>query len=253
PARGVGARAVHLRGILSAEAAAAVSAESAVAVHDDLPAREPRVRARAAHHEASRGIDVVGGVVADHLARERGADHLRLEPLEEALVVLLGHVHVALRPDLARDQRHAGRDERLARDAAHGVLGEDRIQDRVGDLIGNLVGMPFGHRFTAEGISLLRLRLLLRFDLGLRRLSGHECFTSDESPTFKRWYAPRTTAFSPTTELSSKMSLTFAPSFRIEFRTTAWRTLVRGPIETCGPITAADTSAVGSIATGGKT
>src|SRR4029077_12909465 len=131
------------------------------------------------------------------------------------------------------------------------ILREDRIQDGVGDLIGHLVGMPFGDRFAAEGKCLLGHRLLPGFDLGLCRRCGHEYSTSDESPTFRRWYAPRTTAFSPTTELSSKMSLTFAPSFRIEFRTTAWRSLVRGPIETCGPITAAETSAVGSIATGG--
>jgi hypothetical protein len=47
--------------------------------------------------------------------------------------------------NLARHHRKAGRDERFARDAALGVLGENRIQNGIGNLIGDLVGVTFGH------------------------------------------------------------------------------------------------------------
>ena len=48
--------------------------------------------------------------------------------------------------DFAGDEHEAGRDERFARDAAHRILREDRVENGVGHLVGDLVGMPFGHR-----------------------------------------------------------------------------------------------------------
>src|SRR5439155_22045711 len=161
-------------------------------------------------------------------------------------------VHVALGRDLTRHEREPRRHQRLAGNTTGWVLRQDRVQDGVRNLIRDLVGMPFRHGLGSKRHPSLRRRAPFRFRFGLHQGNGHEDSTSDE-PTFRRWYAPRTTAFSPTTEASSTMSSTIAPSFTIEFRTTAWRTWARGPIETCGPMTAAVTSAVGSKATGGIT
>ena len=52
--------------------------------------------------------------------------------------------------DLARDDHEAGRDERLAGDAALGVVLQDGVEDGVGDLVGDLVGMPLGDRLGRE-------------------------------------------------------------------------------------------------------
>ena len=52
--------------------------------------------------------------------------------------------------DLAGDDDEAGRDERLARDAAVGVVRQDGVEDGVRDLVGDLVGMPLGDRLGRE-------------------------------------------------------------------------------------------------------
>src|ERR1700694_2810440 len=69
-ARRVGARPVHLGGILAAKAAAAVPRVAAVAVDDDLPAGDTRVRTRAAEHEAPGRIHVDCGALVEHLRRD---------------------------------------------------------------------------------------------------------------------------------------------------------------------------------------
>ena len=66
---------------------------------------------------------------------------------------MLGKVDVAAGGDLAGDDRETGRDERLAGDAADGVLREDGVENGVGDLVGDLVGMAFGHRLRGEQIT----------------------------------------------------------------------------------------------------
>jgi hypothetical protein len=66
---------------------------------------------------------------------------------------MLGKVDVAARRDFAGDDRQAGRDERLAGDAAHRVLREDGVQNRIGDLVGDLVRVPFGHRLRRKQIT----------------------------------------------------------------------------------------------------
>ncbi len=84
--------------------------------------------------EAERGIDVTDRA-------DRVADHV-------------GVLDPGGRRDLARDDGHAGRDERLAGDPAHGVLLEDRIEDRVGDLIRDLVRVTRGHALAGEKTTL---------------------------------------------------------------------------------------------------
>ena len=61
----VSCRTVHLRGVLAREGAAAVGTASAVAIDDDLAARESRISVRAADDELARGIHVQDIVVAD--------------------------------------------------------------------------------------------------------------------------------------------------------------------------------------------
>ena len=77
------------------------------------------------------------GVVA--VFRARVAD----VPDDVAHDVLI--VDGAGRRDFAGDDGQAGRDQRLARDARHRVLREDRVENAVGNLIGDLVGMTFGN------------------------------------------------------------------------------------------------------------
>ena len=46
----------------------------------------------------------------------------------------------------------SGGDERLAGDAAAGVLREQRVQNGIGDLIRHLIRMPFGHRLGGKQV-----------------------------------------------------------------------------------------------------
>ena len=55
-ARGVGRRAVHFRGILAAEGAAAVGTASTVGVDDNLAARQTCVAVGTADDELTRGV-----------------------------------------------------------------------------------------------------------------------------------------------------------------------------------------------------
>jgi hypothetical protein len=60
------------------------------------------------------------------------------------------HVDVRGRGDLAADDGEPGRDHRLARDTAVGVVAHHGVQNRVGDLVGDLVGVPLGDRLRGE-------------------------------------------------------------------------------------------------------
>src|SRR5439155_27096076 len=61
-------------------------------------------------------------------------------------------IDVGARRDLAGDDREAGGDERLARDAAHRILREDGVENRIGNLIGDLVGVSLGDRLRGEEV-----------------------------------------------------------------------------------------------------
>ena len=88
------------------------------------------------HHAARLCVEaVLGARVAD--VRDRLADDR-------------ADVDVRLGRHLARDDHEAGRDERLAGDAALGVVLQDGVEDGVGDLVGDLVGMPLGDRLGRE-------------------------------------------------------------------------------------------------------
>src|SRR5205807_6807970 len=52
---------------------------------------------------------------------------------------------------LAGDDDEAGRDQRLARDAAVRVVAENSVEDAVGDLVGDLVWMALCDRLRGEG------------------------------------------------------------------------------------------------------
>ena len=70
-----------------------------------------------------------------------------------------GHVEVRGRRDLAGDDAQARREQRLARDAPPGVLGEHGVEHGVGDLVGDLVGVPLGDGLGREDGS-VAIRLL---------------------------------------------------------------------------------------------
>ena len=89
-------------------------------------------------HAAGVGVEaVLGAVVADlaHLRCGRG----------------VGMSTYVCGRDLAGDDDEAGRDERLAGDAARRVVGEDGVEDGVRDLVGDLVRMALGDRLGGEG------------------------------------------------------------------------------------------------------
>src|SRR5581483_110822 len=71
--------------------------------------------------------------------------------LADALAHEPRYVDVRLGRDLAGDDHEAGRDQRLARDAAHRVVPEDGVEDGVRDLVGDLVRMALGDRLGCEG------------------------------------------------------------------------------------------------------
>ena len=72
-----------------------------------------------AHVSATIPISVIG---VTHIANRAPHD--------------VGVIHVRSRRDLAGNDRDAGRDQRLAGDAAVGILREEGIQTPVGNLVG---------------------------------------------------------------------------------------------------------------------
>ena len=105
-----------------------------------------------------RGVDALRDVGRLLVDRDDHAARLRVEAVLGARVADLLHrlahdprnVDVLLGRHLTRDDDETGRDQRLARDAAHRVVRERSVEDRVRDLVGDLVGMPFGDRLRGE-------------------------------------------------------------------------------------------------------
>jgi hypothetical protein len=87
-------------------------------------------------HATRLGVEaVLRAVVAD--LRDRLPDEAR-------------DVHVRLRRDLPRDDDEPRRHERLAGDAARGIVCENSVEDGVRDLVGDLVGMTLGDGLARE-------------------------------------------------------------------------------------------------------
>jgi hypothetical protein len=138
--------------------------------HDGQWHQLRRLRARVAEHQAlvarPQLVHADGNVARllvdgrDHAARLVVEAVLgpRVAHLLDGLARDPGNVHVAGGGDLACYHHEAGGEERLASDAARGVLGQDGVQDRIGDLIGDLVRMPLGHGLRSEQILLTRHR-----------------------------------------------------------------------------------------------
>ena len=61
---------------------------------------------------------------------------------------------VRLGGDLAGDDRHAGRDQRLAGDSSGRIARQDGVEHGIGDLIGDFVGMTFGDGLGREDVPL---------------------------------------------------------------------------------------------------
>ena len=139
------------------------------------------VRRVAEHHPLVAGADPVQRVLVAVLLLEGVVDALRdvgrllvdrdddaarvgVEAELRARVADLRHlpaheprdVDVRVGRDLAGNDDEAGRDERLARDAAVRILGENGVEDGVGDLVGDLVRMTLGDRLGGEGEGALR-------------------------------------------------------------------------------------------------
>ena len=134
------------------------------------------VRRVAEHHPLVAGADLVERVLVAVLRLERRVDALRdvgrllverddhaarvgveaelrarVADLADALAHEARDVDVRLRRDLAGDDDEAGRDQRLAGDAAHRVVGEHGVEHGVRDLVGDLVRMALGDRLGREG------------------------------------------------------------------------------------------------------
>ena len=109
---------------------------SRAVVHALADVRRLRVDGR--DDAAGVAVEAVGGVVVADAAHGLARD--------------LGDLDVGVGGDLAGDDDHPGRDQRLAGDAPVGVVGEDGVEDRVRDLVGDLVGVALGHRLRREQV-----------------------------------------------------------------------------------------------------
>src|SRR5579859_2880644 len=89
--------------------------------------------------------DDAAGVGVESVLRARVADLTHALANEPRNVDVVG-----FRRDLAGDDDQAGRDERLAGDAALRIVGEDGVEDGVRQLVGDLVRMTLGDGFGGE-------------------------------------------------------------------------------------------------------
>ena len=132
-----------------------------VAEHHSLVARaelvERVVVARVVLHLV-RGVDALRDVRRLLVDRDDDTAGVRVEaPLRVRVADLRDpvandprDVDVGLGRDLAGDDDEAGRDQRLAGDAAVDVVGEHGVEHRVRDLVGDLVGMTLGDGLRGE-------------------------------------------------------------------------------------------------------
>lgn len=102
PAGLVGRAAVHLAGVLARERTAAVAAEAAVGVHDDLATGQAAVTVGAAGHEATGGVHLVDSVVGEQVGGDDRLDDVLDDPgldfgVLDLLRVLGGDEHAAHR------------------------------------------------------------------------------------------------------------------------------------------------------------
>ena len=130
-----------------------------VAEHHPLVARAEQVdRVGVAVLRLVRLVDSLRDVGRLLVDRDDDAAGLEVEAVLRARVADLGDalahdrtdVDVRVGRDLTRHHHEAGRDQRLARDTAVRVVGEDRVEDGVRDLVGDLVRMPLGDRLGRE-------------------------------------------------------------------------------------------------------
>ena len=119
------------------------------------------VRRIAEHHAlvaGAAGIHAhrnVAGLLVDRRDHRAG---IRVEAVERIVITdrrdRAAHqrlkIHIGLGCDLTGDDDQSGAGQRLAGDAAEGILLQAGIENRIGNLIGNLIGMAFGHRFRGE-------------------------------------------------------------------------------------------------------
>src|SRR5262245_60456286 len=84
--RGIGGRAIHLRGILPRERAPTMARVSTVGVDDNLAARKPGIAEGTADNEASGRIDEEARFLADHVLGEHGLHDLLDDAFRERLV-----------------------------------------------------------------------------------------------------------------------------------------------------------------------
>ena len=89
-------------------------------------------------HATGVSVEAVAGIVVTD-AVDRLAGDLR-------------DVDVGRGRDLTGDHAEAGGQQRLTRDTAIWVLGEDGVEDGVGDLVGHLVGVALGDAFGSERV-----------------------------------------------------------------------------------------------------
>src|ERR1019366_8149970 len=85
-ARHVTGRAINLGRALATEYTTAVTPHAAVSVHDDFAPGQSGVAHRTTDYEAARGIDVVLGVLVQHLLGQRRLNHV----LQDVSAQLLG-------------------------------------------------------------------------------------------------------------------------------------------------------------------
>ena len=100
--------------------------------HGDI--RALRVDAR--QHGAGVAVKAEGGIIVADVQHNVAHDG--------------GNIHLRRRGDFAHHHHHAGGGAGFAGDAAHGVLGEQRVQHRVRHLIAQLVRMTFRDRFRGK-------------------------------------------------------------------------------------------------------
>ena len=106
-----------------------------------------------------RLVDALRDVGRLLVERDDDAARLRVEAELRARVADLAHalaheardVDVRVGRDLPGDDDEAGRDQRLAGDAALGIVGENGVENGVGNLVGHLVRMTLGDRLGGEG------------------------------------------------------------------------------------------------------